>query len=258
MNRVAVPLDAHVEAYERGSPYYEENRMTAIAYGERIGNHIRELRLRSVLSLGIGHAEVARILLRHLTAGTLERFLIVDGAPRLIDGFRESLAPLPRGLELLEGYFESFDCPHRFDVIEAGFILEHVDDPGLILRRMHRFLVPSGRLFIAVPNARSLHRQLGHHAGLLDDMYALSEADRALGHKRYFDASSLAELVTRSGYQVEKIGGLLLKPFTTSQMRALDLAPAIWQALLTVAADLPEIANAICLEATAGGAGGVA
>lgn len=253
MNRVAGRLDAHVGAYERDSPYFEENRIVAVSYGERIGRYVRDRQQRSVLSLGIGHAEVARVILEHLTDGTLERYVIVDGAPRLIAAFRETLEPLPPGLELLEGYFESFECPYQFDVIEAGFVLEHVDDPGLVLRRLHRFLAPSGRLFIAVPNARSLHRLLGHHAGLLDDVYTLSEADRALGHRRYFDASSLAGLVAQSGYRVERLGGLLLKPFTTGQMRALGLPPSVWQALLTVAVDLPEISNAICLEAMASG-----
>jgi SAM-dependent methyltransferase len=252
VSRAAGGLDAHVEAYERDSPYYEENRIVAVAYAERIGRYVREHRSKSVLSLGIGHADVARVILGQLTGGSLTRYLIVDGAPRLIAAFKETVDPMPSGLELLEGYFESFEYPRRFDVIEAGFILEHVDDPGLILRRLHRFLAPSGRLFIAVPNARSLHRLLGYHAGLLDDLYALSEADHALGHKRYFDAASLTELVVRSGYRVAEKGGLLLKPFTTAQMRMLELAPEVWQALLTVAAGLPEISNAICIEATAG------
>ena len=244
-------LDAHSAAYERDSPFFEENRVTALAYAERIGDHLREHGLASVLSLGLGHAEVARVLVGQLGEHRLQRYAIVDGSARLIAAFRQSIEPLPEGLELIEGYFESFACSHRFDVIEAGFVLEHVEDPEFVLRRMQRFLTPAGRLFIAVPNARSLHRLLGHHAGFLDDMYALSDADRALGHRRYFDTASLTALVERSGFHVQSVSGLLLKPFTTSQMRALDLAPAVWNALMRVGVELPDIANAICLEASA-------
>ena len=67
---------------------------------------------------------------------------------------------MPPGLELLQGFFETFEHPARFDIIEAGFILEHVDDPAVVLKRLHQFLAPGGRIFIAVPNARSLHRLL--------------------------------------------------------------------------------------------------
>ena len=42
-------------------------------------------------------------------------------------------------------------------------------------------------LAIVVPNARSLHRLIGERAGLIDDLYRLSEHDLAVGHRRYFD-----------------------------------------------------------------------
>lgn len=92
--------------------------------------------------------------------------MIVDGAPQIIKSFCSSLEVIPQGLELIEGWFETFKYPIRFEVIEAGFILEHVDDPRLVLTRLHQFLEPNGRIFIAVPNARSLHRLLGREANL--------------------------------------------------------------------------------------------
>lgn len=244
-------LDSHVDAYEQKFPYYEENRIMCIAYGERIAGYIQDHDARSALSLGIGYTEVTRRILGQLNSGTLQRYVVVDGAPKIIQAFRGSLDAVPRGLKLVEGFFESVELLERFDVIEAGFILEHVDDPALILRRLHQYLAPTGRLFLAVPNARSLHRLLGFHAGLLKDMYVLSDGDLALGHKRYFDLQSLTSLITECGYRIQKAGGLFLKPFTTSQMNALSLTPSVWQALVTVSDDLPEISNAMYMEVTA-------
>ena len=106
-------------------------------------------------------------------------------------------------------------------------------------------------MFIAVPNACSLHRLVGFHAGLLPDMYALSDADRALGHQRYFDLPKLEALTTSSGWHVVEARGMLLKPFTTGQLGQLNLVPAVWTALQTVAARYPEISNAIQLEVVA-------
>jgi SAM-dependent methyltransferase len=244
-------LDKYKESYTSVFPHFEENFITHVAYGERIARHIHLDGASTALSLGIGHSEVSHHILAELINGPLERYVVVDGAPQILAGFRHSLDVVPDGLELIEGYFETFTVSGRFDVIEAGFILEHVDDPSFILNRLHQFLMPGGRVFMAVPNARSLHRLLGHMGGLLEDMYALSPADLALGHKRYFDLDTISALVRNAGFKIARTEGLLLKPFTTSQLKALDLSPAVWQALLKISAGYPDISNAICIEATA-------
>jgi SAM-dependent methyltransferase len=244
-------LDNYVKSYTSEFPYSEENYLMLATYGERLAQYIQKHEVGSALSLGIGYVEVARRLLAELASGVLERYVVVDGAPQIIGDFRRSIDIMPDGLELIEGYFETFTAPGCFDVIEAGFILEHVDDPSFVLNRLHQFLAPGGRIFIAVPNACSLHRLIGYKAGLLEDMYALSPSDLALGHKRYFDLQTLSVLVRDAGFKIGKVEGLFLKPFTTSQLSSLDLSPAIWQALLEVSAGYPEISNAIYIEVTA-------
>lgn len=246
----ALELDGHVKAYTPSFPHYLENQIVHAAYGKQVADHVVSCGATKVLSLGIGHSDVARPILELLNSRRIARYLIVDGSPAIIDEFRKGLSALPDGLEVLQGFFETFECSDRFDVIEAGFIFEHVDSPLLILKRLHQFMAPGARLFIAVPNARSLHRLLGHEAGLLADMYALSDADRALGHQRYFDVDSLHKLVADAGFRVEKTEGMLIKPFTTGQMSRLDLPPTVWQALQRVARGYPELSNAICVEVT--------
>jgi len=135
-------------------------------------------------------------------------------------------------------------------VIEMGFILEHVDDPDEVLTRYRGFLRAGGNLFMAVPNAKSLHRLIGHRAGLLDDMYRLSEDDLQLGHKRYFDCTAFTQLALRCGLKVVSIEGLFLKPFTTNQLASLNLDAEIWQALYNIGGPFPEISNAVMIEAT--------
>lgn len=244
-------LDTHKNSYTADFPFYEENRMVHAAYGAKIAAHIESAGVSSVLSLGIGHAEVAKAILKPLGSDPFLRYAVVDAAPQIIEEFRTSLGQMPPGLELVESYFENYQSDARFDLIEAGFILEHVDDPAVILERMHHWLAPGGRAFIAVPNARSLHRLLGHLAGFLPDMHGLSSADLALGHRRYFDLESLRALVQSNGYRVVRSEGMLLKPFTTGQLSALDLPPSVWQALLQVSVDYPEISNSFCLEVVA-------
>ena len=241
-------LDAQTAAYTPAFAHYEENRIVHEAYGRCLADRISNSKLRSVLSLGIGHREVARQIIGALGQGSFHRYVIVDASTALIEAMKAELAVVPPGLDLHEGWFERFEVEGRFDLIEAGFVLEHVDDPAIVLNRMHRFLAPGGSMFVAVPNACSLHRLIGSHAGLLPDVHALSDADRALGHQRYFDLPLLQALLVSCGWQVKRATGMLLKPFTTAQMARLGLSPAVWGALQAVAAELPAISNAIQVE----------
>ena len=248
MSDTAAGLDGHAAAYTKSFPHFEENRIVHQAYGHRISRRLAANGARAVLSLGIGHSEVALPILRLLVQGALSRYVVVDAAPAIIEGFRQQVSPLPPGLELVEQFFEQYSSEQPFDAIEAGFVLEHVESPAVVLRRMRAMVAPSGCMFAAVPNARSLHRLLGHEAGLLPDLYRLSDADLALGHRRYFDLPKLESLVQSCGWRVTARAGLLLKPFTTAQMSRLDLPDSIWCALQLVAEGYPEISNAFCVE----------
>lgn len=244
-------LDRHLPAYDKAFPHFEENRVVHEAYGARLATLALTQQWRSMLSLGVGHAEVARSLVQLVSEGVLKRYVLVDAAGQMLHEFEQSVHPMPPGLELVEAYFESFEHAERFDAIEAGFVLEHVDDPAKLLQRMRRFLAPGGRMFVAVPNAMSLHRRIGYEAGLLADCFALSAADRALGHQRYFDVASLRRLVQECGYKIESTEGLLLKPVTSRQLEQLALTPDVWRALQIVAKPYPELSNSFCMELSA-------
>jgi hypothetical protein len=77
----------------------------------------------------------------------------------------------------------------------------------------------------------------------------LSRYDLELGHKRYFDSESIAELVRASGYTLLDKFGLVLKPLTTAQLQQLALGERIERALIDVGYDHPDIANGILLVA---------
>jgi hypothetical protein len=53
----------------------------------------------------------------------------------------------------------------------------------------------------------SMNRRLGHLAGLLPDLNALSER-LLLGHKRYYTVDSLQAELRDAGYQVERVEGI--------------------------------------------------
>jgi len=233
--------------YRPDFPYHDENLLMLDWYAGRLERTLRERRARRLLSLGIGHQVVSRRL-SSLLGGVVESYTIVEGSQARIDELVASGA-LAAGVSVVRGYFEEFRPPQPLDAVEMGFVLEHVEDPALVLKRYAGFLAPTGVVAIAVPNARSLHRLVGQRAGLLEDLYALSEHDIALGHRRYFDRERLAELVAGAGLRVLCCEGILIKPLTTGQLKRLELGEHVMRAFCDVALDYPDIANALYLEA---------
>jgi SAM-dependent methyltransferase len=240
-------IDQDSTAYAPGFEFFDDNIRLLRAGLVQMIRRTRDLQKFSLLSLGVGHRVTVQGLLDAL-AGRLREYVIVEGSAGIIEMFKKEVVP-PAYVRLEHSFFEDFVTDSLFDVIEMGFVLEHVVDPALVLRRFAKFLAPGGRLMVAVPNARSLHRMIGHQAGLLSDVHNLSPADLALGHRRYFDPDSLAALMAECGLQVVGRAGLMLKPLTTAQLASMNFSPEILRAMDEVGFDLPDICNAIFLEA---------
>jgi SAM-dependent methyltransferase len=58
---------------------------------------------------------------------------------------------------------ERFATDERFDLVLMLNIIEHVADPGAVLRAMARVLTPTGRILIKTPNTDTLDQRLFRH-----------------------------------------------------------------------------------------------
>jgi 2-polyprenyl-3-methyl-5-hydroxy-6-metoxy-1,4-benzoquinol methylase len=241
-------LDEHKDAYHEEFKFHDENILMLSWYVQRIIKSIRDNKAKSIISLGIGHKVVSKKIMDEL-GHFLNKYLIIEGSSKIINEFKKSIT-MPSYLSLTNSLFEEFTTKKKFDAIEMGFVLEHVDDPLFIIKKYVSFLKRNGSVFIAVPNAKSLHRQIGYQAGMLDNFYKLSNHDLELGHKRYFDMDSFVKLVIKSGLKIVNIEGIFLKPFSTSQLKSLQLTPHVVRALCDIGTEYPDISNAIYVEAT--------
>jgi SAM-dependent methyltransferase len=217
-----------------------ENNLILPWYAQRIVKRFG--RCDALLELGLGHGFTPGIL-----TGACDRHVIVEGSPAVIDLFKRNYPESP--VDIVHSFFETFEPRETFDVIVMGFVLEHVDDPELIVKRYKRFLRPNGRLFIAVPNAKSLNRRLGLALGKIDDIYALNENDIALGHKRQFCRETLSGLIVQSGYRIVSEEGVYLKPLPLSVLQTLDDVQGNLHAMLEVGVDFPDLCVALLTEA---------
>lgn len=231
-------LDDYFAAYGKDFAYALDNDLILNWYPRRI---VEKKHGDSLLELGIGHGFTTEFFGKNF-----RRHVVIDGSPKILEAFK---ANYPESkTETVLGYFEDFETAERFDHIVMGFVLEHVDNPSLILSHFKKFLKPTGTIFLTVPNAEALNKRLGFEAGLISDLFALGAGDKALGHKQLFSVASLQKLIAGLGFEQLSIEGLFLKPFTTQQVQSLNLPPAVFQAMMKVGVEYPELSVGILME----------
>ena len=233
-------LDENVNAYKKEFEYDFDNDIMLKYYPKRI---IEKLVEGSFLELGLGHGYTISEFLNKV-----DSYTILEGSPAVIENFSINEPDLFKKVNIIETYFENYEADQKFDNIVMGFILEHVENPDLILEKYKKFLKPKGKIFIAVPNAESLHRQIGFYAGYMKDLKKLSDADLLLGHRRYYDKNELVELAKRHNLKIKSVEGIFLKPLMTSQLQSLNLSKEIINGMLEMGKKYPELSNAILME----------
>jgi len=233
-------LDAFYTNYE-AFPYADETKLVINWYTDRIITQLKNPEELSVLELGIGYGDSSLKFSKHFS-----KHVIIEGSKKAIDKFKEKAIG---DTKIIHTLFEEYESSDYFDVIMMGFILEHVQDPEVILKRFRKHLVPDGSLFIIVPNFEALNKRLGLHAGLIKNLSDLSEADLSVGHKRLFSVNSLNSLVSACGYYVNSVEGIYLKPFATKQIESLNLSNSIITGLFKEGIHYPELCTSILIQA---------
>ena len=141
--------------------------------------------------------------------------------------------------------FEEYEAKQPYDSVFASHVLEHLMDVPQVLSMVRKSLSPSGHLFVAVPNAKALSRQLARHMGLIDSLYDLTANDLRGGHRRVYDLVTLNRELEAAGFEVVVQGGIFLKPFADFQMdKLIDsgiLAEAQLEGLYRMGYEYPDL-----------------
>ena len=194
----------------------------------------------SVLELG-----PAEGIMTDKLAPFFKDYTVVDGA----DIFVNSILKRHQNVKGYALLFEEFNPDKKFDNIILGHVLEHVIDPVSILKRCSTWLSNRGRILVAVPNANSIHRQMGVEMGLLTSIYQLNETDCRNGHRRVYDIISLQKDFNDAGLKILKKGGYWLKPLSNSQIDSTWNSEII-NASMIIGEKYPEIAAEIYIVAS--------
>jgi 2-polyprenyl-3-methyl-5-hydroxy-6-metoxy-1,4-benzoquinol methylase len=193
----------------------------------------------NILELGPAEGVMTRLL-----AGLDYSLTVCEGSSR----FCEALRTAHPHANVVNALFEEFEPREKFDNVIFGHVLEHVEDPAALLNRARSWLTEGGRVMSAVPNSRSIHRQVAVLMGLLDFEEALNDADRHHGHRRVYNPETFRREFIAAGYEIEYFGGYWLKPLSNRQIEE-TWSPEMLDAFMAVGERYPDIAAEMCIVA---------
>jgi len=156
-----------------------------------------------------------------VTAMLAERFpdlTVIEASSDLVAEARRRVGPAVRFVTAL---FEDADVQGPFESIFLMHTLEHVDDAVRVLARVKEWLSPTGRLFLVVPNANAPSRQIAVYMGLIAHNAAVTDGERAHGHRRTYSLDTLERDALAGGLTVLQRGGIFFKPLANYQFDAL-------------------------------------
>lgn len=141
---------------------------------------------------------------------------VVDGSYKMISKAKENVSY--DNVQYDCRLFEDINIDKKYDYIFANYIFEHVNNPEEVVNIAYSLLKNGGYLFVTVPNAKALSRQMAVSMGLLKSLYELTENDKNHGHRRVYDLNTLSELFGKSEFCIKKIGGTFVKQFADFQL----------------------------------------
>ena len=195
----------------------------------------------NALELGCADGVMTEKLLRDFSDIT-----VVDGSKRFLEQIK--LMNKSKNFELVHCSFEEYSPRKKFSNIFMTHILEHIERPIDLLEKFKGGLSKGGRIFLAVPNAKSIHRLVGVKMGMLKNINSLNEQDVILGHKRVYTPKLLKLHVRRAGLKIVKFGGCMIKPLSNRQIEKYWSNDLI-QAFFDMSEDFPELCSEIFIVA---------
>lgn len=121
-------------------------------------------------------------------------------------------------VDLIHATFEEASLPKKYENIILTHVLEHVDDPVRILKRVNDdWLTERGRFFLVCPNANAPSRQIAVRMGIVSHNTAVTPAEAAHGHRCTYTLDTLERDAVAAGLKVVHRSGIFFKALANFQ-----------------------------------------
>jgi len=122
------------------------------------------------------------------------------------------------GVTHITSLFEEVSLPKKYDNIILTHVLEHIDDPVSLLRRINdEWLSDDGRLFLVCPNANAPSRQIAVKMGLITHNSAITSSEKEHGHRITYTLDTLERDAKDGGLTIEYRTGIFFKALANFQ-----------------------------------------
>lgn len=207
-------------------------------------------RTGSMLELGSFKGDFTRRLLDH--------FDDVSCVEASDQAMAEAQARLNDRVHFHNALFEQVQLPRRYDNIVMTHVLEHLDDPVKVLRRVNEeWLAPGGRFFLACPNANAPSRQIAVKMGLISHNSAVTPAEAEHGHRCTYALDTLERDAVAAGLKVVHRSGIFFKALANFQWDRLlqtdIISPAYLDGCFALGQQYPDLCSTIYLVCESGG-----
>ncbi len=201
-------------------------------------------RVGSMLELGSFKGDFTRRLLEH--------FNDVSCVEASDHALAEARVRLGDQATFHHALFEQAQLPRRYDNIVMTHVLEHLDDPIRVLRRVNEeWLAPGGRFFLACPNANAPSRQIAVKMGLISHNSAVTPAEAEHGHRCTYALDTLERDATAAGLRVVHRSGIFFKALANFQWDRLlktdIISPAYLDGCYALGQQYPDLCSTIYL-----------
>lgn len=169
--------------------------------------HFRE---GEALELGSYHGQFTERLLVH--------FKRVDCVEASAEAILVAKKKVGRRAGFINDTFEKVTLDRKYASIFMTHVLEHVDDPVAILRRINdEWLSDKGHLFLVCPNAHAASRQIAAKMGVVSHHAVVTEPEGRHGHRVTYAFDTLERDAKKAGLKVVVRSGIFFKALANFQ-----------------------------------------
>lgn len=121
-------------------------------------------------------------------------------------------------VKFVNGLFEEIKLPVKYDNIILTHVLEHLNNPVSVMKRINdEWLSEKGRFFLVCPNANAPSRQIAVKMGLITHNAAITPAEAAHGHRITYSLDTLERDAKLAGLKVIYRSGIFFKALANFQ-----------------------------------------
>ncbi len=121
-------------------------------------------------------------------------------------------------VNFVHSMFEYVSLPKKYDNIILTHVLEHLDNPVAVLKRVNdEWLSDAGRFFLVCPNANAPSRQIAVKMGLIKHNASVTPAELEHGHRITYSLDTLERDARAAGLTVVHRSGVFFKALANFQ-----------------------------------------